>query len=83
MWKSRYVMQSVTRPFRDGNRWIPNRKILEDPFCHPGIPWDAFLSKEAIAIHRPGGAVRKVPACTTPVEIANSISPRLAVLAAP
>jgi threonyl-tRNA synthetase len=31
-----------------------------------------------IAIHLPDGAVREVPAGTTPFEIANSISPRLA-----
>jgi threonyl-tRNA synthetase len=36
------------------------------------------MSKNMIAIHLPDGAVREVPAGTTPFEIANSISPRLA-----
>jgi threonyl-tRNA synthetase len=36
------------------------------------------MSKPNIAIHLPDGAVREVPAGTTPFEIANSISPRLA-----
>jgi threonyl-tRNA synthetase len=36
------------------------------------------MSMNTIAIHLPDGAVREVPAGTTPFEIANSISPRLA-----
>jgi threonyl-tRNA synthetase len=36
------------------------------------------MSKSSIAIHLPDGSVREVPAGTTPLEIANSISPRLA-----
>ena len=36
------------------------------------------MSKESIAIHLPDGSVREVPAGTTPLDIANSISPRLA-----
>ena len=36
------------------------------------------MSTQTIAIHLPDGAVREVPAGTTPLEIANSISPRLA-----
>jgi threonyl-tRNA synthetase len=36
------------------------------------------MSKETIAIHLPDGSVREVPGGTTPLEIANSISPRLA-----
>ncbi len=36
------------------------------------------MSSNSIAIHLPDGAVREVPAGTTPLEIANSISPRLA-----
>ena len=36
------------------------------------------MSTNTIAIHLPDGAVREVPAGTTPLEIANSISPRLA-----
>jgi threonyl-tRNA synthetase len=36
------------------------------------------MSKQTIAVHLPDGAVREVPAGTTPLEIANSISPRLA-----
>jgi threonyl-tRNA synthetase len=39
------------------------------------------MSKQTIAIHLPDGAVREVPAGTTPLEIANSISPRLASVA--
>jgi threonyl-tRNA synthetase len=33
-----------------------------------------------IAVHLPDGAIREVPAGTTPLEIANSISPRLAAV---
>ncbi len=36
------------------------------------------MSKQTIAVHLPDGAVKEVPAGTTPLEIANSISPRLA-----
>ncbi|HEY1986693.1 MAG TPA: threonine--tRNA ligase [Terracidiphilus sp.] len=36
------------------------------------------MSTKTIAIHLPDGAVREVPAGTTPFDIANSISPRLA-----
>lgn len=36
------------------------------------------MSTKTIAVHLPDGAVREVPAGTTPLEIANSISPRLA-----
>ncbi|HVC47420.1 MAG TPA: threonine--tRNA ligase [Terracidiphilus sp.] len=36
------------------------------------------MSKQTISVHLPDGAVREVPAGTTPLEIANSISPRLA-----
>jgi threonyl-tRNA synthetase len=36
------------------------------------------MSKQTIAVHLPDGAIREVPAGTTPLEIANSISPRLA-----
>jgi threonyl-tRNA synthetase len=36
------------------------------------------MSKPNIAIHLPDGSVREVPSGTTPLEIANSISPRLA-----
>jgi threonyl-tRNA synthetase len=37
-----------------------------------------LMSKQTISVHLPDGAVREVPAGTTPLEIANSISPRLA-----
>ncbi len=37
-----------------------------------------MMSTATIAVHLPDGAVREVPAGTTPLEIANSISPRLA-----
>jgi threonyl-tRNA synthetase len=36
------------------------------------------MSNQTIAVHLPDGAVREVPAGTTPFEIANAISPRLA-----
>jgi threonyl-tRNA synthetase len=36
------------------------------------------MSTNMIAIHLPDGAIREVPSGTTPLEIANSISPRLA-----
>src|SRR5215472_11387699 len=36
------------------------------------------MGKPNIAIHLPDGSVREVPAGTTPLDVANSISPRLA-----
>ena len=36
------------------------------------------MSTKTIAIHLPDGSIREVPSGTTPLEIANSISPRLA-----
>jgi threonyl-tRNA synthetase len=36
------------------------------------------MSQQTISIHLPDGAVKQVPAGTTPLDIANSISPRLA-----
>ena len=36
------------------------------------------MSTQNIAIHLPDGSIREVPAGTTPLEIANDISPRLA-----
>jgi threonyl-tRNA synthetase len=36
------------------------------------------MSKQTIAVHLPDGAVKEVPAGTTPLDIATSISPRLA-----
>jgi len=36
------------------------------------------MSTSKISVHLPDGSVREVPAGTTPLEIANSISPRLA-----
>ena len=39
------------------------------------------MSKDTIAVHLPDGAVREVPAGTTPLDVANSISPRLAAVA--
>ena len=38
------------------------------------------MSTQIIAIHLPDGSVREVPAGTTPLDIANSISPRLAAV---
>jgi threonyl-tRNA synthetase len=40
-----------------------------------------LMSTHKIAVHLPDGAIREVPAGTTPLEIANSISPRLAAVA--
>ncbi|HUV70022.1 MAG TPA: threonine--tRNA ligase [Terracidiphilus sp.] len=37
-----------------------------------------IMSTQTIAVHLPDGSIREVPAGTTPLEIANSISPRLA-----
>ncbi len=39
------------------------------------------MSKQTIAVHLPDGAIREVPAGTTPFDIANAISPRLAAAA--
>ncbi len=39
------------------------------------------MSKQTIAVHLPDGAVKEVPAGTTPLEIAHTISPRLAAAA--
>jgi threonyl-tRNA synthetase len=39
------------------------------------------MNAKTIAVHLPDGAIREVPAGTTPLEIANSISPRLAAAA--
>ena len=39
------------------------------------------MSTQTIAVHLPDGAVRQVPAGATPLDIANSISPRLAAAA--
>jgi threonyl-tRNA synthetase len=36
------------------------------------------MSTQTIAVHLPDGSVREVPSGTTPLQIANSISPRLA-----
>jgi threonyl-tRNA synthetase len=36
------------------------------------------MSTQTIAVHLPDGAIREVPAGTTPFDIANAISPRLA-----
>jgi threonyl-tRNA synthetase len=38
------------------------------------------MSKQTIAVYLPDGAIREVPSGTTPLEIANSISPRLAAV---
>jgi len=38
------------------------------------------MSSATIAVHLPDGAIREVPVGTTPLEIANSISPRLAAV---
>jgi threonyl-tRNA synthetase len=38
------------------------------------------MNAKSIAVHLPDGAIREVPSGTTPFEIANSISPRLAAV---
>jgi threonyl-tRNA synthetase len=38
------------------------------------------MSTQTISVHLPDGAIREVPAGTTPLEIANAISPRLAAV---
>jgi threonyl-tRNA synthetase len=38
------------------------------------------MSTQTIAVHLPDGAIREVPQGTTPLEIANAISPRLAAV---
>jgi threonyl-tRNA synthetase len=38
------------------------------------------MSTQIIAVHLPDGTIREVPAGTTPLDIANSISPRLAAV---
>jgi threonyl-tRNA synthetase len=38
------------------------------------------MSLQTVAVHLPDGAIREVPAGTTPLEIAHSISPRLAAV---
>jgi threonyl-tRNA synthetase len=38
------------------------------------------MSSKTIAVHLPDGAIREVPAGTTPLQIANEISPRLAAV---
>jgi threonyl-tRNA synthetase len=38
------------------------------------------MSTQTIAVHLPDGAIREVPAGTTPLDIANEISPRLAAV---
>ena len=39
------------------------------------------MSTQTIKVHLPDGAIREVPAGTTPFDIANAISPRLAAAA--
>jgi threonyl-tRNA synthetase len=39
------------------------------------------MSSQTIAVHLPDGAIREVPSGTTPLDIANAISPRLAAVA--
>jgi len=38
------------------------------------------MSSQTISVHLPDGAIREVPVGTTPLEIANAISPRLAAV---
>src|SRR5580698_2411378 len=53
----------------------------ESPRTSAVSPWTeapTAMSKPSIAIHLPDGSIREVPQGTTPLDIANSISPRLA-----
>src|SRR5947209_12391898 len=62
-------MVPIAYPYRDrNNHVVSNRTLLN-------------MSSNQIAVHLPDGAIREVPAGTTPLEIANSISPRLAAAA--
>jgi threonyl-tRNA synthetase len=64
---------------------LPHRYILKCcqrlPFARVANPPPGpqkIMSKQTIAIHLPDGSIREVPQGTTPLDIANSISPRLA-----
>src|SRR5579863_10232159 len=46
--------------------------------CFQRGPGSKLMSAKMIAVHLPDGSVREVPQGTTPFDIANSISPRLA-----
>ena len=49
--------------------------------CAAALDMEANMSTQTIAVHLPDGAIKEVPAGTTPFEIANQISPRLAAAA--
>jgi threonyl-tRNA synthetase len=51
-------------------------RILLQAAAHTGI--QHIMSTQTIAVHLPDGSIREVPSGTTPLDIANSISPRLA-----
>ncbi len=51
-------------------------RILFLSAAHTGI--QHIMSTQTIAVHLPDGSIREVPSGTTPLDIANSISPRLA-----
>ena len=58
---------SLTKNTRSG---LTRGRISQDP--------ENIMSTQNIAVHLPDGSIREVPAGTTPFDIANSISPRLA-----
>ena len=53
------------------------RRLLFARVANP-LPALKIMSKQTISIHLPDGSIREVPQGTTPLDIANSISPRLA-----
>ena len=54
--------------------------LRDSAACKPQNFQKKIMSKQTIAVHLPDGAVKEVPSGTTPLEIANSISPRLAAV---
>jgi threonyl-tRNA synthetase len=57
----------LTKNLRSG---LTRGQISQDP--------ENIMSTQNIAVHLPDGSIREVPPGTTPLDIANSISPRLA-----
>ena len=61
---ARYILNEEQGP------WLTRGLISQDP--------ETIMSTQNIAVHLPDGSIREVPAGTTPLDIANEISPRLA-----
>src|ERR1700687_3795070 len=58
-------------------RYILNKEN-KSAFSAASQDFQIIMSTQNIAVHLPDGSIREVPAGTTPLDIANSISPRLA-----